>query len=219
MVGVLGLVAFILAPNLQPELAFPYLVNHILPVGVKGLVISGLLAVLMSSADSFLHVAGLLFTHDVIKPLQRREMSDKAELRMARIVTATVIGTISVFAAMVTTSLIELNILGYVFWMPAICVPLLSAIMGRPGSVFSLLVSGAFGISTFLIWRFNFYELTHIDSLLPALLMSALVFFVVCFIENRAKRGAKLSGITPNPPAIIPLQNFLRHLNFKIAKK
>ena len=176
----------VLEPTLQAELAFPYLVNHILPVGVKGLVIAGLLAVLMSTADSYLHVAGLLFSHDVIKPLRKKPMSDQAELKLARIVTV-IIGSASIIAAMLTTSLIELNILAYVFWMPAICVPLLSAVMGRPGSVFSLLWSGACGISAFLIWHFNFYQSTHIDSLLPALIVSALVFFMLYFLENRLK--------------------------------
>lgn len=186
MVGVLGLVAFIIKPDLQPDLAFPYLVNHILPVGIKGLVISGLLAVLMSTADSYLHVTGLLFTHDVIKPLRKTPWADRDELRMARWITA-FIGILSILGAILYDNLIELNILAYVFWMPAICVPLISGVMGKVGSMRAFLCSGSLGIMTFLSWKFFFYERTAIDSLLPALTMSGLSFFSIYWIEKCSK--------------------------------
>ena len=90
MVAILGLVAFILEPTLQPDMAFPYLVNQILPVGIKGLVIAGVLAVIMSTADSFLHVTGLLLTHDVIRPITGLKTNSKKELVVTRIVTVVI---------------------------------------------------------------------------------------------------------------------------------
>lgn len=176
MVGILGLVAYILEPTLKADLAFPYLVNQILPVGVKGLVISGVMAVIMSTADSFLHVAGLLLTHDVIKPIAGKKLTEKNELRLTRWVTA-IIGCIALVAAMTNTNIIELNILAYVFWLPAIFVPLVFGVLGGKASVRAFLISGVFGIATYLIWKFFYYERTSIDSLLPAVVVNALVFF------------------------------------------
>jgi len=48
---------------------FIYLVKTYFPVGIKGTVGIGLIAAVMSTADSFLHSAGILVAHDVIKPL------------------------------------------------------------------------------------------------------------------------------------------------------
>lgn len=183
MVGVLGLIAFILEPTLKSDMAFPYLVNQILPVGIKGLVIAGVMAVIMSTADSFLHVAGLLLTHDVIKPIMGERMTHQKELSVARIVTA-VIGTLALIGALSNTNIIELNILAYVFWLPAIFIPLVSAILGIKASVRALLGAGACGIITYLIWKFWLYNLTYVDSLLPAVVVNAVIFFAIVAIEK-----------------------------------
>lgn len=190
MVGVLGLVAFTLKPDLKPDLAFPFLVNHILPVGIKGLVISGLLAVLMSTADSYLHVTGLLFSHDVLKPLRKKALSNKEELKLTRLVTA-LIGSVSVIGAITYNNLIELNILAYVFWMPAICVPLVAGIMGIVASMRVFYLSSIAGVSTFLSWKIFLYEITYIDSLLPAFLVSAIIFFFGLWYEKPSPKVQK----------------------------
>jgi solute:Na+ symporter, SSS family len=186
MVGILGLVAFILAPNLQADMAFHYLVSEILPVGVKGLVISGILAVIMSTADSFLHVAGLLLTHDVIKPIMGSKLSEAKEFMIARLVTA-VIGTIALIGAFSNTDIIELNILAYAFWLPAIFVPLVSGIMGINANRRIFLLSSFTGVSTFTFWKYFIYDLTFIDSLLPAVIANALTFFTLVFIKKKIK--------------------------------
>lgn len=187
MVAILGLVAFILEPTLEADMAFPYLVNHILPVGVKGLVIAGVMAVIMSTADSLLHVAGLSLTHDVIKPLCGDKLSDEQELRIARWMTA-VIGIIAVTSALTTTNIIELNILAYAFWLPGIAVPLVASILGIRASMSGFLLSAVVGMGAFLVWRTWFYQESHIDSLLPAVLMSALVYFSWFYCEKKKLR-------------------------------
>lgn len=184
MVALLGLVALVLEPTLKPDLAFPYLVNQILPVGIKGLVISGVLAVVMSTADSFLHVAGLLLTHDVIKPIMGKKIDDKWELRLARFVTA-VIGGIGLLAALSNSNLIELNILAYVFWLPAIFLPLVAGIMGFGGSVRAFLWSSAVGICTYLLWNRYAFLSTSIDSLLPAVIANATAFLAFVTYEKK----------------------------------
>lgn len=184
MVGILGLVAYILEPTLKADLAFPYLVNQILPIGVKGLVIAGVMAVIMSTADSFLHVAGLLLTHDVIKPIMGDKLNPQQELRLARYITA-IIGSIALVAAMSNTNIIELNILAYVFWLPAIFVPLVCGVLGAKASVRAFLQSGFCGIATYLIWKFFVYENTSIDSLLPAVIVNATVFLSLLFLEKK----------------------------------
>ncbi|GAB4338176.1 MAG: sodium:solute symporter [Calditrichia bacterium] len=60
-----GMMAVLLFPGIKGDEAFPNLVaSSLLPVGVRGIVISGLLAALMSSLSSFFHSTATLFTID-----------------------------------------------------------------------------------------------------------------------------------------------------------
>jgi len=55
--------------NEKCQAAFPLLVKHVLPVGVRGLVVAGLLAALMSSLSSVFNASSTLFTMDFYSKL------------------------------------------------------------------------------------------------------------------------------------------------------
>jgi len=52
------------------QAAFPLLVAHVLPAGVRGLVVAGLLAALMSSLSSVFNACSTLFTMDIYQKLK-----------------------------------------------------------------------------------------------------------------------------------------------------
>jgi len=56
--------------NEKSQAAFPLLVKHILPPGVRGLVVAGLLAALMSSLSSVFNASSTLFTMDFYSKLK-----------------------------------------------------------------------------------------------------------------------------------------------------
>ncbi len=68
------------------DLAFPALVTRLLPVGLKGLMIAGLLAALMSSLSSVFNSASTLITWDVYKKLDP-EASERRLVTVGRIAT------------------------------------------------------------------------------------------------------------------------------------
>ena len=49
----------------EPDLAFPYLVKTYLPVGVKGIILCGLFASLMSTVDSTFNSIATLWSTDI----------------------------------------------------------------------------------------------------------------------------------------------------------
>jgi SSS family solute:Na+ symporter len=64
-----GVVATIFLPDLQnPDLVYPTLVTTLMPAGIVGLMLAGLIAAIMSSVDSTLNAASTLLTLDFIKP-------------------------------------------------------------------------------------------------------------------------------------------------------
>jgi len=56
--------------NEKSQAAFPLLVKHVLPVGVRGIVVAGLLAALMSSLSSVFNASSTLFTMDLYSKLK-----------------------------------------------------------------------------------------------------------------------------------------------------
>jgi SSS family solute:Na+ symporter len=56
--------------NVQAQAAFPLMVQHVLPVGIRGLVVAGLLAALMSSLAGAFNACSTLFTMDLYNKLR-----------------------------------------------------------------------------------------------------------------------------------------------------
>ena len=88
VVAVPGLIAFIKFPELTDgDQAFPELISHLLPVGLKGLFLAAFLAALMSSIDSYLNSASTIVSNDFYKRFYRRDASDVSLLMVGRVVT------------------------------------------------------------------------------------------------------------------------------------
>jgi solute:Na+ symporter, SSS family len=92
IVAVPGLIAVALLPDLEDgDSAFPSLVNHLLPVGLRGLFVAAFLAALMSSIDSYLNSAATIVSHDLYKRFVNRDVTDERLLTLGRIVTAVLV--------------------------------------------------------------------------------------------------------------------------------
>jgi len=72
------------------QYAFPQLVKHVLPVGIRGLVVAGLLAALMSSLAGAFNASATLFTMDFYKKL-RPKITQERLVWMGRIATSVMV--------------------------------------------------------------------------------------------------------------------------------
>ncbi len=86
-----GLIAIVLFPEISGDEAFPTLVtSHLLPVGIKGIVIAGLLAAVMSSLASCFNSSSTLFTMDFYRHF--RPLANERELVLVgRLATAVMV--------------------------------------------------------------------------------------------------------------------------------
>jgi len=75
----------------RADLAFPALVRELLWPGLRGLVVAGLLAALMSSLSSLFNSCSTLFTVDIYEKI-RPGASERELVRVGRIATAVVVG-------------------------------------------------------------------------------------------------------------------------------
>ncbi len=91
-----GVVAHALASRGQitlesPDQALPTLIGALLPLGVRGLVVAGLLAALMSSLSSVFNSCSTLFTRDIYLKL-RPNTSEARQVRVGQTATAVLVG-------------------------------------------------------------------------------------------------------------------------------
>lgn len=183
MMGFIGLIALILDPSISPYTALPYVIQTVMPIGLKGIAIAGIMAVIMSSADSFLNAASVSLIHDVFKPLKNTITAHK-EMQWIRIATLGM-GFCGVVFAISTASVIDILLYAYNFWTPFILVPLVAGILGYSASPKAFWVSSIFGILGMLSW--NLFGLPSIDGALVGIAFNFLMFFLFTQIFEKGK--------------------------------
>lgn len=177
VVGLLGLIAVAINPNYDANLAFPHLVNTILPVGLRGLAVAGLLSVVMSTADSYLNSAAISLVHDTITPLLKHRLPDQTELRLAKVVTF-VLGVLATIIAVSFSSIMSIILFTLNFWGPIIVVPLYAGLLGFKPNSRCFYVGSTSGLVMFFIWHFFVEPHVGIGSLIPSMVANAIAFFV-----------------------------------------
>ncbi len=183
VVGLIGLIAIAINPNYDANMAFPHLINTILPVGLKGVAIAGLLSVVMSTADSYLNAAGITLIHDVIKPLCKPGLSDDSELRMTKIATF-ILGTAATIIALSFSSIMSIILFSLNFWGPIVVIPLYMGLLGVRVSKQCFYGGILSGLGTFFLWHFFIEPSLGIGSLIPSMVANALGFAGVYYFQK-----------------------------------
>ncbi|MHB9147783.1 MAG: sodium:solute symporter family protein [Candidatus Amoebophilus sp.] len=215
----IGLAAFILYPTIKAEQVIPHVIHNLLPVGVQGLAIAGVLAVAMSTIDSYLHAAGLTLTHDIIQPIYEKKNKLINEVKCARYATI-LIGVGAIYIGLKANDILGLAFDALEFTSPLLMFPLLSGIMGlktdKQDFYVALIVTLiAFALSKLLLPASN----SHF-TILISMAANGISFFGTHFIRNKGfaviNRGEKitwkprrksflsiLNSILPTPKRIV----------------
>lgn len=210
-----GMFAVLLYPNIaNPDVVFPTLAFDLLPVGFRGLVVTGLIAAIMSSLDSALNAGSTLVTMDFVRPL-RPGTSPEALMRIGRLVTAGMMAFAAFYAPMIRgfENLFDYfqSVLAYVT-PPVVAVYVLGIFWRRlnaAGAFWTILLGLAAGVPLFVL-----KEVTGVwaELGLPALhytYMAGIMFLLGCVLV------AGISWLTgPPEPAEMEDVTFTRE-NFR----
>lgn len=187
MVLFLGLSARVLFPALaRSDQALLTLITNCLPVGIFGVAVIGILAVLMSSADSVLNCGGIVLVNDVIMPFVKRDLSEKTKLKMVRI-TSIVIGIIAVFFASQRSNIFETRILVSTLWLSVILFPLYFLLFNMKIHLKGLFISAIIGFSVAVLWSNYIKPVTKIDGLFPGFFANVITVLFFYFLGGRQK--------------------------------
>jgi len=181
--GMIGLVALVLEPSLNANLALPYVIQETMPIGLLGIVIAGVIAITMSSADSFLNSASVAVVNDVVNPLRKKDLTPKAGLRVARIA-ALATGVLSIYFAVSIESILDILIYAYNFWAPVILVPLAATLLGVRAGLTSFIGSALCGVLGVITWGYLVPN-SDFDGLLIGFFASLISFMILKNIEKK----------------------------------
>ncbi|WP_158734685.1 sodium:solute symporter [Alteribacillus sp. YIM 98480] len=181
----LGLIAYIVFPGIPSDQALPAIVQNLLPMGITGLAVAALLAVIMSTADSYLNSTSVSFMRDIYTPFLKpnSRTNDNKLLLLSRIVTL-VVGVTAVIFALSAPSIIDALMYAYSLWAPTVVVPLIIASVGKVYSknagFYAIIVGGI--VTSVWIWGLN--EPWGIAGLVPGVTANIITFFVIYIFEK-----------------------------------
>jgi len=184
-IAVIGMGASALFPEISAEQAFPTVIKEVLPPFLGGIVMAALLCAVMSSADTCLLSASTILTVDIIKRF-KPALSQEKTLTLSRwgIV---VLGVGSLVLALVLKGVINALLFAYTVYTGGLILPVIAGFYKDRLKVTSLgaLVAVAGGGSAALISKI--FDIKYLD--VGSLLISALLLFLVSFIDSRIKTG------------------------------
>jgi SSS family solute:Na+ symporter len=98
-----GLIAHALNPNLEvADEAYVYLVNRLVPVGLKGLVFAALIGGSLSAMEALINASATIFTIDIYQRTIRKEPDPKKTVRVGRWSNAVVLLIAALWAPLVS---------------------------------------------------------------------------------------------------------------------
>ncbi len=121
--AIIGMGARVLFPDIAAEQALPSIVQHVLPVGLSGLVIAGLLAAIMSSADTCLLTTSTIMTEDVYRRVFPG-VTEKNRLLVSRMSIA-IIGLVALTIGLRMGGVIGSLLMAYTVFTSGIVIPVL----------------------------------------------------------------------------------------------
>lgn len=172
-------VVYSINSHIEVKKLLPHIIENYTFIGLKGLVITGVIAMAMSTADSNLNISAVLFANDICKPLK---LKDNLKLKISKIFSV-IIGLTAIYIALMDLDLLKIILTANSYYMPIVTVPLIASILGLRTNTASVLLSMFAGALFMFLWKyykikFNGIVLAMLANLV-VLLLSSFVFFII----------------------------------------
>ncbi|MDR2417331.1 MAG: sodium:solute symporter family protein, partial [Holosporales bacterium] len=182
--AIVGFSALIMNPDISPYSAMPHVIQTLVPIGLKGLMIAGLLAVIMSSADSYLNVSGIIAVGDLVRAYCGN-LTERQMIRYSQYATL-IFGVLALFVALRFKSIIDILLYADGFWCGTVLVPLSARLLGYKSSKYAFSRAAVMGGLVVIGWIvFDLEQRWGIYGLFPGVIVNALMFFGINIYSKR----------------------------------
>src|SRR5690606_26252326 len=201
-----ALVAPKLFPDLEkPDLLFAMLVEHLLPTGLVGLVMAGLIAAVMSHLSGAINSSTTILTMDVYLPYIRAQATEKQSVRFGRLA-----GTVIIVLGIACTGLLALysekpifiylmNAYGY--FTPGIAAMFLLGILWRKTTNAGAITAGLLTVPLSLAIEFAFPGMPFFNRT-GIVFWACMVACAVVSLVTKPKPEAELAGLIWNKESL-----------------
>ena len=193
-----GIAVFALSADIgKADEAYPWLLENIVPAGLKGLIFAALIAAIVSSFSAIINSTSTIFTMDLYKPYFNKNASEKRLVAVGRIsgvvamtiavIVAPLLGSIDQafqfiqeYTGMISPGITAIFVLG-MFWKRT------TSGAALWGTIISIPVSA--------VLKFLFPEIPFLDQMFISFLFISFFIIVVSLIDRRKydNKGLKLS--------------------------
>src|SRR5438552_917260 len=155
-----GIIAFKMFPNLpHPDQAYLVLVKQLIPTGLKGLLLAGMAAALMSHVSAVLNSASSIIPIDLYKKLTQRDVTERQQVRFGRwsgaVVLLASIG-FAIYFTTTSTTLFEKIQTVFFFIAPPFAVVFTLGVLWRRANASAATVTILVGLAfSWALWRFK----------------------------------------------------------------
>ncbi len=140
---------FNINPGLDPNNLLIYIIDTYTYTGLKGLIIIGILAMSMSTADSDMNASSVLFSNDFCGALN---IGKERRLLISRIFSL-VLGIFAIALALSKKDLLTIVLTANSFYMPIVTVPFILTILGFYTTTKAVSIGMWAGFITILMWN------------------------------------------------------------------
>ncbi|NRB10780.1 MAG: hypothetical protein HRU35_04100 [Rickettsiaceae bacterium] len=169
----LGVLLFTSESGLNKNNLIPFLLDSYSNPGFKGLVIAGVMAMIMSTSDSYINSSSVMFSHDVCNYF--KTVTRNWELFLSRFFSV-LVGVIAFALALKPATILDLAMMTLGFYNSVLTIPFLLAVFCFRSSPKSFLIAAFSAMFISIMWRVNFSD-TGIDPMIPAMLANLIGLF------------------------------------------
>lgn len=191
-----GIVAFALSADIgKPDQAYPWILENIVPAGIKGLIFAALIAAIVSSFSAIINSTSTIFTVDLYKPYINKDASEKQLVAVGRIsgivamgiavVVAPMLGSIDQafqfiqeYTGMISPGVTAIFVLG-MFWKRT------TSTAALWGTILSIPVSAAI--------KFLIPGMPFLDQMMLSFLLISVVIVLISLSGKKESKGLEIS--------------------------
>jgi Na+/proline symporter/signal transduction histidine kinase len=208
---IIGMVLLSHNPNLDPDDLVMYLVNTYSYPGLKGLTLIGIMAMIMSTADSYLNSGSVIFAYDFCKSLNIKINIDR--LLVARVFSL-ISGTFAIILALSANNLFQLLLLVGNFYTPIITMPLMLAIFGFRTTSRVVISAMLIGVLTVVGWRIFIQPIINIDSIIPGTLANLCTLFLMHYFLKEPGGWLSLKKKKNKDKVVLSIIHYIKTFEF-----
>ncbi len=209
LVSLIAVLILLQHPNISSDkIVENILSDHSFIKGFKGFLLVGIMAIIMSTVDSYINSSATLIVHDFLKPIKLV----KNELMVVRIVSL-IVGVFAIMLSLLESNLLDLILFTYSFYAPIVSIPFGMAVLGFRSSTKSVLISMLSGFTIVVIW--NVFNIQLANSVVVGMLANLIALLSSHYL---LKQPGGWVGIKDKAP-LMALREERRQSKLKLFKE